>query len=468
MRNLATALLLLLVAAAAAGQVLAPAGPSVEVNGTRLAVLSDAGCDYLALAQVVEALGGRSWRVEDRFLAVLPGDSTTPDLEFVFRADSGTVRCPGREVFLPLPPVLLDSEQLYVPLVGLAEVFPGLDRSLPLLRLTDIDERGDTVLFRLGLDGGEATCQGEVRSGLEYRVVIGARSDSITVEQVGLIPILASNGLVSSTRLKTGAGTVLQLLFRRPAVARATADAEGVLVRVWPRPDRKVGRIVLDPGHGGKDPGAVGPQGTEEKTIVFDITGRVKQRLEAEGFEVLLSRRRDEYVPLPARSKLANEAKADLFVSIHANAAENRDACGFETYFLSEAKTDWERTVAARENAVLEYELPEGADLTEELELILSDLAQNEFLTESSQLAAAIQESAVPCARVKDRGVRQANFFVLRDNYMPAVLVEVGFLSNRSEEKLLQQPQHRERLAEGVANGIVRFVLQYERRVNGS
>lgn len=454
--------------AVAAGQILPGTGGSIEVNGQRLPVLSDGGCDYLSLARVVEALGGKSWRVEGRFLAVLPGDSLTPDREYVFRADSGTVNCPGGAVTLPLPPLLADSEQLYVPLIGLAEVFPGLDRALPLLRLTDIDERGDTVVFRLGADGGGTSCQGEVRSGLEYRVAIGARSDSITVEQVGLISILASNGLISSTRLKTGAGTVLHLLFRRPAVARATADDEGVLVRVWPRPDRRISRIVLDPGHGGKDPGAVGRQGTQEKTVVFDIAGRVKQRLEAEGFEVLLSRKRDEYVPLPARSKLANEAKAELFISIHANAAENREACGFETYFLSEAKTDWERTVATRENAVLEYELPEGQKFEDELELILSDLAQNEFLTESSQLAGCIQESSIPCARVKDRGVRQANFFVLRDNYMPAVLVEVGFISNRSEEKLLLQALHRERLAEGVVQGIIEFVRQYERKVNGS
>jgi N-acetylmuramoyl-L-alanine amidase len=241
-----------------------------------------------------------------------------------------------------------------------------------------------------------------------------------------------------------------------------------VLVKAWPRPDRKVQRIVLDPGHGGKDPGAVGRQGTMEKTIVFDVTRRVKHRLEEHGFDVLLTRTRDEYVPLGSRSEMANEYKADVFVSIHANAAENRDACGFETFFLSVAKTDWERAVAARENAVLEYEMPDTVKFEDELELILADLAQNEFLTESSELAACIQEHAVPCARVKDRGVKQANFFVLRNNYMPAVLVECGFISNKSEEKLLLTPKHRERIASGVADGIIEFIRQYERKINGT
>jgi N-acetylmuramoyl-L-alanine amidase len=225
---------------------------------------------------------------------------------------------------------------------------------------------------------------------------------------------------------------------------------------------------VLDPGHGGEDPGAIGVTGTQEKIVVLDVAMRLKARLEADGFEVLLTRSCDTLVPLSDRSKIANTKRADLFVSIHANAAPNRQACGLETYFLSESKTDWERTVAARENAALEFETTDAARMTDELELILTDLAQNEFLYESSELAAKIQEMTLPLARVNNRGVRQANFYVLRNNYMPAVLVECGFLTNRSEEKLLNDSKHRDRLAEGIAKGIVEFTKEYEKRVNGN
>jgi N-acetylmuramoyl-L-alanine amidase len=212
---------------------------------------------------------------------------------------------------------------------------------------------------------------------------------------------------------------------------------------------------MLDPGHGGTDPGAVSRRGTHEKRIALDIAARVKKKLLAAGFEVMMTREADAFVSLADRSKLGNGRKPDVFVSIHINASPNRAACGLETYFLSEAKTDWERAVAARENAAFE---PAGAGKTgDELGMILADLAQNEFLWESSALAARIQEATVPHARIRDRGVRQAGFYVLRNTYMPAVLVECGFLSNRSEDKLLRTESHRERVAEGIFRGIAAF-----------
>jgi len=199
------------------------------------------------------------------------------------------------------------------------------------------------------------------------------------------------------------------------------------------------------------------------------LARRLKKKLDRQGFEVILTRDSDEFVSLADRSKTGNGSKADLFISIHANASPNRAACGLETYFLSDAKTDWERAVAARENAALEVDEPgAGPSAGGDVGLILADLAQNEYLIESSELAACVQEKTVPWARIKDRGVRQANFYVLRNNFMPAVLVEVGFLSNSSEEKLLRQSDHRERLAEGICRGITEFARLYRPKTNGA
>jgi N-acetylmuramoyl-L-alanine amidase len=257
--------------------------------------------------------------------------------------------------------------------------------------------------------------------------------------------------------------------FRQPTQDTVLLQPNGIEVRLWPKPQRRVNKIILDPGHGGKDPGAIGRLGTEEKTIVLDIARRVKKHLTQSGFEVILTRDSDDYVSLAERAEKAAKSGADLFVSIHANAAPNRSATGLETYFLSEAKTDWERAVAARENAAFERELanPLIKD-NDPVTLILADLAQNEFLFESSELAGRIQEAALSAICAQDRGVRQANFYVLRNIFVPAVLVECGFLSNRQEEKLLRNPAHREKIARAIAQGIKNFTRDYESRLNGT
>ena len=455
------ALLALLAAVPAAAR-------SLTLNGQEILVRNRAGAEYVPVYRLVQALGGRFWKVGERVVAVVPGDSATPEREYVFWPDSAVVRCADRQFELPLP-MLVEEEQLLIPVLGLGDVFPEFAASVPVLEVLGVASLGDTGIVRFRASTADSlTWVGETRSSLEYRLVLGTKCDSVSVEQLALVAILAANGLVQNVTVDSGPGTVLHFMFRRPTSAQAVTDGPGVAVRFWPRPQRSVRRLVLDPGHGGRDPGAVSPAGTQEKTIVLDVAQRLKEKLEVQGFDVLLTRDRDTFVSLAERSDFANQARAELFISIHANAADNREACGFECYFLSEAKTDWERTVAARENAALELERTDSTPAGDELELILTDLAQNEYLTEASELALSIQEKTVPHARVMNRGVRQANFFVLRNNYMPAVLVECGFLTNRSEDKLLCTPKHRERLAEGICAGILEFVKAYERRINGT
>lgn len=226
--------------------------------------------------------------------------------------------------------------------------------------------------------------------------------------------------------------------------------------------------IVIDPGHGGKDPGAIGPTGLKEKDVVLDIAKRLAWLLRKElGIKVILTREDDTFVPLKARGEIANLKGADLFLSIHTNASRNRRKGGFETYFLSPAKNDEARAVAMRENAALRFELPEGS--TEYvsqndyvLQDILGDMLQVSFLKESEDLAAIIQEELDQRLRMDNLGVDQAGFYVLVGAKMPSVLVEVAFISNPYEEKLLKQRRFRQNIARALYRAIKRFKRKYE------
>jgi N-acetylmuramoyl-L-alanine amidase len=452
---------------------------TIDIGGNRVETRMAGKVECVPLSAVAAALNGKYWRVNDRFVMVLPGDSAQPGREYVLRADSTCALCDSRRVVLPAAPVI-DSNRLYLPVVALADLLPSTH--VPDLHTMETARQGDTVIFTLRgqcRPGEKFAGYGDSRSSLEYRLLIGARRDSGLGQQVALLS-LTPPGILKTVTLDSSAGTSLNFSFRQPATERLTVLPDRVELRVWPRPERAIRRLILDPGHGGVDPGALGRRGTREKVVVMDVARRLKKKLEKQGFEVVMTRDTDKFVSLAERTEQGTVRtsplplsplpwKADLLISIHANASPNRAACGLETYFLSEAKTDWERAVAARENAEIQTgDSGAGLNVGNDVGLILADLAQNEFLVESSELAAQIQEAAVPHARIKDRGVRQANFYVLRNNFMPAVLVECGFLSNKSEEKLLRQLEHRERLAEGISRGIVEFTKLYGPTANGS
>lgn len=435
---------------------------AVDVGGASVPTRTLNRIEYVSLDALARALGGRFWRVEERFIAILPGGPGQAGREYVLRTDSVAVLRDQQKIVLPSVPVL-DSNRLYIPVAGLAVLFP--DEGMPRLGSFEVNVKGDTLVFAIATSearpDAKPACFGDSRSTLEYRLSFGAGHDSLFLSQVALFA-LTPPGVLKYVAVEPGAGTNIYFTFRQPTAAALTPRRDGAELRVWPRPLRRIQRIVLDPGHGGDDPGAVGRKGTREKVINLGLALRIRKKLAAQGFEVILTRDSDIAVPLADRSKCGNGRKADLFVSIHTNASPNRAACGFETYFLSEAKTDWERAVAARENASLGTgDAGSGPGMPGDVGLILADLAQNEFLVESSELAACIQQAAAPAARIKDRGVRQANFYVLRNNYMPAVLVECGFLSNKSEEKLLRQGTHWDKLAEGIYRGIVEFAQRY-------
>jgi N-acetylmuramoyl-L-alanine amidase len=234
--------------------------------------------------------------------------------------------------------------------------------------------------------------------------------------------------------------------------------------------------IVLDAGHGGHDTGATGPGGLTEKDLVLDVTKRVARLVEDRlGIKVLLSRDGDHFVTLKDRTSFANRERADLFVSIHANAHSSASHEGVETYFLSSEATDiTARQTAAAENSVVQLEKPAAPSANRSngrqdiLRTILWDLLQSEFLTESSRLAEIVQDAMTRSLRIPNRGVKQAGFYVLGGAAMPAILVEIGFVTNPREEKRLRDAKYRDEIARAIYSGLAEYKRNWDQRMRAS
>lgn len=223
-----------------------------------------------------------------------------------------------------------------------------------------------------------------------------------------------------------------------------------------------VKKVVIDPGHGGKDPGAVGPSGVREKHVALAIAKKLQKKLREElKLEAILTRKSDIFLPLEERTALANTQKADLFVSIHTNAHKNRRVYGMSTYILNVATDAEAARLAAFENAV-------SAKHISDLEKILNDLMLNSKINESSRLADAVQHGLLMrlpknYSRVKDLGVKQAPFYVLIGARMPSIMVETSFITNKREEKRLASGSYQDAVAEGILAGIRSYIKQMER-----
>jgi N-acetylmuramoyl-L-alanine amidase len=225
--------------------------------------------------------------------------------------------------------------------------------------------------------------------------------------------------------------------------------------------------IVLDAGHGGHDPGATGPSGVMEKDVVLDVTKRAARLVEEGlGVKVALTRSTDVFIPLRERTSFASRQHADLFVSIHANAHPQADSSGVEVYFLSsEASDSQARRTAALENDAIQLESPASRQKSDLLKSILWDLAQSEFQQESSAMAETVLDSMTRSLSLVPRGVKQAGFYVLGGAPMPAILIEIGFVTNRKEERKLATPEYREAVARAIYAGLAEYKRRYDQRV---
>ena len=236
--------------------------------------------------------------------------------------------------------------------------------------------------------------------------------------------------------------------------AQPNASGDRSLIRAL---GLKFGKIVIDPGHGGHDTGTIGPHRLLEKELVLEVSRRLGKMLETRlGAEVVYTRKDDTFIPLETRTAIANQEQADLFVSIHANASDDPDARGVETYYLNFTSSKDALEVAARENAVSEKSIHELQDLVKKIAL-------KEKIEESREFASDVQRAlhsglAAKSPGIRDRGVRKAPFIVLIGANMPSILAEISFVSNPSDEHRLRTPEYRQRIAESLYRGISKYV----------
>lgn len=235
--------------------------------------------------------------------------------------------------------------------------------------------------------------------------------------------------------------------------ARPTSLGDRSLIRAL---GLKIGRIVIDPGHGGHDTGTIGPNGLKEKTLVLDVALRLGKLLQTRlGADVVYTRKDDTFIPLETRTAIANQEQADLFVSVHANSSHDPDARGVETYYLNFTSSPEALEVAARENAVSDKSIHELQDLVKKIALKEKIDESREFASDVQQ---SLQSALVKNQGLRDRGVKKAPFIVLIGANMPSILAEISFVSNPDDERRLRLPEYRQKIAESLYRGVAKYV----------
>jgi len=310
----------------------------------------------------------------------------------------------------------------------------GGNSYIPLILVCDkmgIDWEYDTLTRQITLYKNNHTC----------KMAVGSRWIQIdgSPRQINIPPQIYKGFVVIPRRMKD---SVIDSLFK----------GKGAPVKI-----REIRKIVLDAGHGGKDPGAVGRSGLREKDVNLDIVKRLKRRLEAEGFEVVLTRNSDVFVSLGQRSRIANRSGADLFISIHCNANRSKYVRGFEVYYLTSAIDDLQRAYLVAKNTRVAPMEGEIAVASDSLMATLWDLYFTQSRSDSIELARQITREISRYMGLKILGIKGAKFFVLKGTHIPAVLVEVGFLSNPAEERRLRNGYYRQQIADSIASGIINY-----------
>lgn len=267
-------------------------------------------------------------------------------------------------------------------------------------------------------------------------------------------PVLVSGGavFVPASFVRNNLGSIAERF--PPEMAPEAVAPKTVTIRT----------VVIDAGHGGKDVGAMGRSiRLKEKNLTLAASKRLKKILEDNGIKVIMTRDDDKFISLPRRVEIANRSGSDLFVSVHANASRSRSLRGFECYYLSDATDDNARAIEALENASLKVDKGDILEHSKSLDATLWDMALTENRRESAELADHICDAVEDSSSVKNRGVRSARFYVLKWTRMPSVLVEMGYISNKYEEKKFKDTDFMNRIIDAVARGILAYKDRYER-----
>ncbi|HKR10393.1 MAG TPA: N-acetylmuramoyl-L-alanine amidase [Gemmatimonadaceae bacterium] len=302
------------------------------------------------------------------------------------------------------------------------------------------------------------------------------RSDTRVATAAAPARTPANSTAVTPTPIRSAANSTAVAATSPRQATTAAPSMQGRLTPATPKPRvRKL--VVIDAGHGGPDNGMTGPIGNNppwfvEKDVTLSVAKKLEAVMRARGYDVLMTRTTDTLIALADRGRIANANHGDVFISIHCNAPGYNTASGarergFETYFLAEAKTEDERRVQDMENESVKFETGANAGKGDPLSFIITDMAQNEHLRESSDLAQTIQDGLIEVHPGPNRGVQQANFAVLRGSYMPAVLIEIGFGSNQSEATYLTDQANQRALARQIGDSIIAYLGHYESRVGG-
>lgn len=363
---------------------------------------------------------------------------------------------PGELLYEPTEPRLLVARGRY-DLYGIRyQTSPGLTRAV-LAAAREVECRADSLpdgSVRLFFPGSTIDT-----SGFALMPPEGLVADAqVQTSRVGVeVRFKPEPGAHFSEFLIQSDPPLCAVEFRGPADYAAPAEASEQLDR-----DRRrwaLDVVVLDPGHGGKDPGAIGRGKLREKDVTLDVALRLRKLLEHKGIRTVMTRESDVFVELSRRTQIANRSGGKLFVSLHCNAARDSRAGGIETYFLAPAKSERAMQVAMMENSVVRYEAQadQYQELTEENYILLA-MAQANFARESQELAGVLQSRVPQRLGLKDRGVDQAGFYVLVGASMPAVLFEMGFITNPDEERRFRDRDYRQRLAEEIAAAVVNFL----------
>ena len=455
--------------------------------GAGLPTVSYEGRAYVELSRVAESLKTRLDAPAESSQARLRANTHV----VTFTRNWSRILVDGTPVVLDAPVVVRKGTWL-VPESFMGQVMPRLaaapasppaapaPAAPPAVTLDELRTRSYPSFTRLVLETSAPVAHKvEPAAGRQARIRLLGLGAAPQVESV-------ADGFVSEARVeRAGADALLTVAFEgAPGELRANTLADPPrLVLDFMRPDAPAPHerpaytplrtIVLDAGHGGHDSGAVGPGGLQEKELVLDVTKRAARLLEERvDVKARLSRDGDYFVPLKDRTSFANRERADLFVSIHANAHRVAASEGVEVYFLSSEATDSAaRQVAAVENSVVQLEKPangKNGGRTDIVKTILWDLAQSEFQAESSRLAETMLDTMTHTLHIPNRGVKQAGFYVLGGAAMPAILVEIGFVTNPREEKRLKESRYRDEIARAIVSGLVDYKRAWDLRARAA
>ncbi len=369
----------------------------------------------------------------------------------------------------------------------LADLKPYRPEQKGLIQVTGIRHWSNAEYTRVVIDlAGETQFEDHIlkqdpSTGKPPRIYVDIQSAQLGPQLAQPIPI--QDGLLTKARAAQHSASVVRVVLDMTSLSsyrvfplkdpsRIIIDVDGNgqkplspggthRVTKRPSPSQPPGlgirRVVIDPGHGGKDPGAIGPGGLREKDVVLKIAMKLERRLQRDlGLETVLTRRDDVFIPLDERTAIANTRRADLFVSIHANATRGRRTRGIETYVLNFATDEESMELAARENAISTTKLSD-------LQYILYDLMQTAKIGESRALAEHVQGSVCDSldrrySGVRNLGVKEAPFYVLIGANMPCILIEVSFISNKLEERRLREERYLDDLASGIMEGIKMYM----------